>query len=283
MQTGTRMVDDKGINMVYVPAGSFLMGSREVDVEAAYQEAVAEAPRGAADVNRDGYATAPQHSAAIEKPFWLDLTPVTNESYAQFKQEGGYATREFWTEAGWEWSRSGQAWLPKAYPAVSAPHYPRVGVTWHEAYAYCRWRGGRLPTEAEWEWALRGAENRIYPWGDAFDGDRVTLKDGFNTLPLEVGEVVRTTGASWVGALDMVGNIAEWMNTIYQPYPYSESDGREAVEDKKGERVRRGWNRWATRSNAQISAVNNLCSTLRYGAKPKTQDAATGFRCVRSA
>ena len=282
METGARIVDEKGITMAYVPTGSFLMGRREADVEAAYQETVAGAPRGKADVDRDGYATAPQHTAAITKPFWLDLTPVTNESYEQFKQDGGYTTKEFWTADGWEWSRASRGWIPKNYASVSGPKYPRVGVTWFEADAYCRWRGGRLPTEAEWEWALRGSENRIYPWGDSFDRDRVTIKD-ISSMPIEVGEDIRTSGASWVGALDMVGNVGEWMNSMYRPYPYSADDGREAAEGRRTERAHRGWGGWSIETNGEISVINNLCSTLRHGMKPKLESSTTGFRCVRFA
>ncbi len=108
--------------------------------------------------------------------------------------------------------------------------YPVVWVTQQQASEYCRWAEARLPTEAEWEYAARGPDNRIFPWGNAFDGKRlnycdvnctggpndVTVDDGYaDTAP--VGTF--PTGVSWVGALDLAGNVREWVADWYGRYP----------------------------------------------------------------
>jgi formylglycine-generating enzyme required for sulfatase activity len=169
---GTRLTDPKGVAMVYVPAGKFLMGSNDNDDEK------------------------PRHEVAIVQGFWLDLTPVTNEMYGRFVKEGGYESHEFWTDAGWRWVQKEKKAGPTDYNEFTDPQQPRVGVSWYGAYAYCRWRGGRLPTEAEWEWAARGPENRIYPWGNTFDVNRVVCEQNSGDKTALVGTNIRIAGAS---------------------------------------------------------------------------------------
>src|SRR5205823_7044988 len=117
-----------------------------------------------------------------------------------------------------------------------------VGVNWYEAYAYCVWRNGRLPTEAEWEWAACGPENRIYPWGNEFDPHRV-IYDGNNSgKTAVVGSNIRMTGSARCGVLDMSGNVWEWVNSLYKPYPSRSDDGRENpnTDDTNHRVLRRG-------------------------------------------
>jgi formylglycine-generating enzyme required for sulfatase activity len=238
---GTRMIDESGIPMVYVPAGKFLMGEGEH-----------------------------QHEVEIARPFWLDLTPVTNESYAEFIRDKGYKTRKYWTPAGWDWVEAGEIKAPADYFGSTKPKQPRVGITWFEAYAYCQWRGGRLPTEAEWEWAARGPENRTYPWGNTFEAANVISKGHGPTAP--VGDGIRTSGASWVGALDMIGNVWEWVNSIYMPYPYNASDGRESVE---------GNNQRVLRGGSNTSDEEILHAAVRFQNAHDRCNPGIGFRCAR--
>jgi formylglycine-generating enzyme required for sulfatase activity len=216
---GTRMTDAHGIPMVYVPAGKFLMGSPEGE-------------------GRDDEH--PQHEQIIRAGFWLDLTPVTNQAYARFVAAGGYQNPEYWTAAGWKWLRENKVTGPEDYNNFTAPQQPRVDVSWFEAWAYARWRGGRLPTEAEWEWAARGPENRVYPWGNTFEANRIIYEENSGGKTAVVGETVRKSGASWVGALDMSGNVWEWCSSLYQPYPFDAQDGREDSLDGSNRRARRG-------------------------------------------
>ncbi len=146
--------------------------------------------------------------------YWIDRTEVTQRNYARFLQETGYRppfVDEPWAEDGWSWDG------PDA-PAATADH-PVVLVNWFDAREFCAWAGKRLPTEAEWQLAAIGgaAEERLFPWGDEYDGDKLNHgtidppnyddSDGYaRTSP--VGSF--PAGASRQGLLDAFGNAWEW-------------------------------------------------------------------------
>ncbi|MCU0463837.1 MAG: SUMF1/EgtB/PvdO family nonheme iron enzyme, partial [Anaerolineae bacterium] len=128
----------------------------------------------------------PVHETCIEKPFWLDKTEVTQ---AQFAANGGMKANS---------------------NAFNGDNRPVEQITWFEAEAYCReQRGGRLPTEAEWEFAARGPDGLVYPWGYEFIAENVVYSQNSNRQTAEVGS--RPGGESWVGALDLSGNVWEWV------------------------------------------------------------------------
>jgi formylglycine-generating enzyme required for sulfatase activity len=184
----------------------------------------------------------PAQEQCIEEAFWIDRTEVTN---AQFGSEG----------------------------LSSGPDYPRDSVTFAEAEDYCASRGGRLPTELEWEYAARGPNSLIYPWGDEFDLAKAVYSGNSAGQSAEVGS--HPDGASWVGALDMAGNLWEWTSTIYSfAYPYSTTDGRENPADLDSPRVIRG------------GSYNNpegfMRTTSRKGKHPSEEwFGYVGFRCMR--
>ncbi|MCB8916279.1 MAG: SUMF1/EgtB/PvdO family nonheme iron enzyme, partial [Ardenticatenaceae bacterium] len=160
--TQTRPGD--GMVMVYVPEGSFLMGSADGDLDAYDSEF-------------------PQHQVTLDA-FWLDQTEVTNGQYERCVADGECRAND---DYGSDF--------------FSGENQPVVGVSWDDAVAYCAWAGGQLPTEAQWEYAARGPESLKYPWGnDAPDETLLnySLSVGGTT---EVGSY--PAGASWVGALDM--------------------------------------------------------------------------------
>ncbi len=178
----------------------------------------------------------------FDQPFWIDRTEVTNEAFVQLK--GTAAHPSVWTEA----------------------NRPRDSLTWSEAADFCALRGGRLPTEAEWEYAARGVDNLAYPWGDNFNFANVVSG---TTHTADVGS--KPAGASWVGALDMSGNVWEWTSSLFQPYPYSATDGRESPTDTTGARVLRGGS-WG-------SLGDNFAATFRFSLAPSDANRYVGFRC----
>jgi formylglycine-generating enzyme required for sulfatase activity len=266
------MTDPMDITMVYVPAGKFLMGSTQKQVAETFEQAKQEYQ----DAKKEWYVDQiPQHERIIQQPFWLDLTPVTNQSYARFVAEGGYQTSEFWTPAGWQWVKYGKKIGPNDHQNFTDPQQPRVGVTWFEVYAYCCWRGGRLPTEAEWEWAARGPDNQTYPQGDTFASDYVVWDKNSGGKTALVDEGMRIKGSSWVGALDMSGNVCEWCSSLYKSYPFREKDGRESIDDTNSTRVLRGGSWWN-------SGTTTLRAAYRDWYYPSIGSIDIGFRFVRS-
>ncbi|MBX3086018.1 MAG: SUMF1/EgtB/PvdO family nonheme iron enzyme [Anaerolineae bacterium] len=137
----------------------------------------------------------PMHEVCITKPFYLDRFEVTN---GQFELKQGKAR-----QVG-RWKDSNR---------------PRETITWAEADVYCRQRDGRLPTEAEWEYAARGPDNFIYPWGNEFLVVKAIYANGGAYQLAEVGETMRPEAQSWVGAYDMGGNAWEWIADFYRAYP----------------------------------------------------------------
>jgi len=181
--------------MVYVPGGTFQMGSSEGD-------------SGAHD---DEF---PQHTVTLDD-FWIDQTEVTNAQYVLCVADGGCDESAYADNDNY-----------------NGDDHPVVGVSWHDADAYCKWAGGRLPTEAEWEYTARGEEGYIYPWGGEFDCSRGNFDDEteLDSYVVPGGEgcdgYVRTapvgsfpTGKSWCDALDMAGNVYEWTADWYGDYP----------------------------------------------------------------
>ncbi len=184
----------------------------------------------------------PTSQVCFQRAYWIDRTEVTN---AQYGSEGHF----------------------------SGPNRPRENLLWSEARDFCAKQGDRLPTEAEWEYAARGPDSYIYPWGNALnDNDLVFDRNDPGTTE-DVGS--KPGGVSWVGALDMAGNVFEWVSSIYKPYPYNASDGRENSNDTTSPRVYRGGNR----SYLDFAAG----ATMRFHMDPNERDWFVGFRCARDA
>jgi ergothioneine biosynthesis protein EgtB len=167
--------------------------------------------------------------------FAIDSTPVRNGEFLEFVCAGGYERREHWRDEDWAWRerrriahppmwrRAGSGWTQQTLldevPLDAVLDWP-VYVSWAEARAYSRWRGGRLPTEAEWHWAAYGSREgalRPYPWGDEPPSPRHGNFGLRHWSPLPVGRF--PDGASAWGVLDLVGNGWEWTDTVFGPFP----------------------------------------------------------------
>ncbi|MFP5264205.1 MAG: SUMF1/EgtB/PvdO family nonheme iron enzyme [Blastocatellia bacterium] len=142
----------------------------------------------------------PRHTVALSS-FFIDRTEVTNADYKRFVDATGH--------------KPPPNWKGGSYPEGKG-NYPVTSVTWDDATEYAAWAGKRLPTEAEWEAAARGADGRIYPWGDQWQPafSNIGLKPKSLTPSVYSGDIKQVgefpQGASAVGALDMIGNVWEW-------------------------------------------------------------------------
>ncbi len=247
----TRVRERDGAIMVYVPAGEFLMGSADSDKRASTHER-------------------PQHTVDLPA-FWIDRTEVTNAQYRKFVEAGGYTQPDYWTDAGWAWKELWNVVQPRCWnnDGHNQPEQPVACVSWYEADAYARWAGGLLPSEAEWEKTARGTDGRFYPWGNQEpDPQRINFNRNVGR-PSPVGSY--PAGVSPYGALDMAGNVWEWTRTVYQPYPYVPTDGREdlAAPDRAS-RVLRGGS-WG-------EGAGWVRSAYRYHSDPRYPDLTVGFR-----
>lgn len=259
---GHARIDPKGIEQVWVPPGSFLMGTDDaaiLEIEALHPPAFVVGELG---------SERPQHLVRLTRGYWIDKYEVTNRAFRSFVADGGYQDRRLWSNAGWAWlSEQAVDKLPRVCQE-NLPENPVVCVTWYEAEAYSKWRGGHLPTEAEWEYAARGPLSLAYPWGNSFDANRCNVV-GSKSLEA-VGSY--PAGASWVGALDMAGNAMEWVGDWLGPFPsYAVEDPTGpvtgAVKVEKG-----GW--WGGSYFAARAAYRH------FEDPPEYSDGHIGFRTI---
>lgn len=230
--------------MVRVPAGEFLRGSKERARLASPSEK-------------------PQQRIYLAE-YWMGKYPVTNAQYAAFVQ----ATER----------RSPEHWVEGQFPEGLENH-PVVNVTWWDAVAYCRWlaevtgKPYRLPTEAEWEKAARGPDGQIYPWGDRWASHKCNSREGGKRGTTPVG-TLSPAGDSPYGCADMAGNVSEWVADWYDADYYRLSN---AIQNPYGPasgvvRVLRGgsWN----------STAQTIRCASRYNANPTLASPEAGFRCA---
>lgn len=263
-----------------VPGGQFMLGAKRTDGFVFDNE---------------------KWSHAVElRPFRMARAPVTNQEFLAFVEDGGYQRRAWWDDEGWAWRQAAglehpvywvrhaaHEWRVRRFDqqAPLSPFAPVIHVSWYEAKAYCRWAGRRLPSEAEWELAAAGApagdgrgithNKRRFPWGeDAPTADHANL-DGRALGCIDVAALPQ--GDSAFGCRQMIGNVWEWTDTTFQPYPgFTPDMYREYSQPLFGEtKVLRG-GCWATRGRMLRNTWRNY-----YG--PNRNDVFAGFRTCADA
>lgn len=171
------------------------------------QEAMATVPAG--DFTRDDATT------MTLVAFTMARYEVTNAQYQAFMDAGGYATQDYWSEAGWAWRQDRERQQPSYWEIESLhdPRQPVVGVSWYEAEAYCHWAGEMLPTESQWDKACRGSDGRVFPWGDApLSPVSAAPEQTPAFIPLPGGSIPESQ--SPYGIHDLAGNVSEWTNSL---------------------------------------------------------------------
>jgi formylglycine-generating enzyme required for sulfatase activity len=242
VSTWTRPAD--GMVMVPVPAGTFSMGSNN------------------GDSNQQ-----PVHNVTLDA-YWIDSTEVTNDMYGMCVSAGTCQP-----------PTSPSSTIRDSYYGNSTyDNYPVIFVSWNDAQSYCEWAGARLPTEAEWEKTARGMDGRIYPWGN--DSPSKSFLN-FNNDIGDTNAVGRySSGVSPYGALDMGGNVMEWVNDWYNAKYYQNSPSSNPTGPASGKsRVLRGGS-WADNELSVRSTSRNWLEWFYLN--PSVSYSNIGFRCARS-
>jgi sulfatase modifying factor 1 len=251
-ETGSETETDTGTqgdpNLLEIPGGTFDMGCIEAD--------------GACDPENQ-----PAHSVTLS-PYWIEATEVTVAAYKECVDAGGC------TEPGVD--------VPCSYGSPLATQHPINCVNWQQATDYCAWKGRRLPTEAEWEFAARGNTGRPYPWGSAeascafahmfvMTSEQSTFGcDTNDTAP--VGSY--PDGATLYGGFDMAGNVEEWIADWFSETWYAESPANDPIGPAEGtQRVVRG-------GDYYDAATFNLRTMERARVNPTLAAPERGFRCA---
>jgi formylglycine-generating enzyme required for sulfatase activity len=260
------MTDPSGVEMVLVSAGAFTMGSKVND-------AFAECKEHRSDCQRAWFEDEQDSRVVNLDSFYIDKYEVTNASYRACEEAGGCELPEVTSSK----SRSSY------YTDPQFDKFPVIYVSWDLANAYCNWRGGYLPTEAEWEKAARGTNGDIYPWGNDFAEDRSNFCDINCDSEMNYDDGYRDTapvdsypgGISRYGAHNMAGNVWEWVADWYAVYPGGDPTGSPYFEPPQTYRVIRG--------GAWDSTIELLRTTNRDPRRPEDFENNIGFRCARPA
>jgi formylglycine-generating enzyme len=205
--------------------------------------------------------------------YLIDIYEVTNAKYSEFVK----ATRHppalddsCTTDACWE----GNLWKENSFPSVIR-NQPVTQVSWYDAEAYCKWRGKRLPTEAEWEKAARGPSGSLFPWGNAYPKGRATFKKKWKGIYTMTNVGTYPTGVSVYGVHDMAGNVWEWVDDWYSRtyYTHGTKDNPHGYEDGEFKTLRGG---------SWVNYANTLRSAFRRWSRPDVKFNDSGFRCAKS-
>lgn len=236
-------------------------------------------------------ASEPAHTLTLN-PYYIDATEVTNEAYIAFLNSLGSHESSCLEQSCLSLDSSRLTVDAEGIYQISEEEadYPVAGVSWYGAAAYCTWRGGRLPSEAEWEmaasWDIEAETKLLYPWGDTFDGRVVNSCDASCEQPQANAAVDDSfaqeapvgsfaDGRSPIGAYDMGGNVWEWVADWYDADYYNAETttptGPEEGEDK------------VVRGGSWFDTGNFTATAIRFPSPPTNTDGSIGFRCAADA
>lgn len=247
--------DEKAIVMVYVPTGSFRRGQTVQEYSRLCELLRPSLEKGGSGVcwSSEEFVLTPR--VVTVQPFYLDQYEVSRGEYMKCIQADVC-------------SKLDDSRLPSSEP----DNVPVRWVSYYDATVYCAWRGARLPTEEEWEYAARGPQGLTFPWGNEFAPDRANFCDskcqenfypdrGWNDGYADLAPITAyENGRSWVGAYNLAGNVAEWTSTI---------DGSEAAT-----RVYKG--------GYFGGYAHHLASWVRFWTQATFREEIVGFRCARA-
>jgi formylglycine-generating enzyme required for sulfatase activity len=223
--------------MVFAPSGYFLMGSQT------------------GMPNEQ-----PEHPVLLDG-FFIDKFEVTNADYRQCVAAGGCTPQ----------NKKDAFTYPGYSDAAAFDNYPVISVNWDQAKTYCSFAGKRLPTEAEWEYAASGPDNLVYPWGNSFSANLSAA-----TAPDTQAAGSFPGGASPFGAMDMAGNVGEWVADAFDQNFYANSPASNPVASGGDERIFRG--------GSFANPDGQFYTTSRRYTKPRTfSDVDIGLRCALNA
>jgi formylglycine-generating enzyme required for sulfatase activity len=237
------VVGGDGRKMVLIPAGIFPMGGGE---EGDFDEQ-------------------PQRIIFLNA-YYIDQHEVANKDYKRFAQMLNRKMPEIPV-------------FEDDIQVLMGDDQPVVGAAWVDAFAYCKWAGNRLPTEAEWEKAARGPEVSKWPWGNVFDSRLANGRDeedGFAyTAPVGSFE----QGRSFYGLYDMAGNVSEWVSDWYDQFYYKTG----VLENPKGPDEPDLNKVLVYRGGSYVNIAHDLRASKRFGgAHPERGESTVGFRCARN-
>jgi formylglycine-generating enzyme required for sulfatase activity len=268
-----RIINEGYGEFLYVPAGPFLMGDNFGDGDSRER---------------------PVHRVSLDA-YYIGKFEITNQQWRRFREDPGYADPRFWPDGRVLPKDQIPYWIQPQNHGGALPgneDYPVLGVNWDGATAYCRWvsaqtgQSYRLPTEAEWEKAARGTDQRKYPWGNQIDHSYANYvgSQAYDTgRPVgfyngsKRGELATHDGSSPYGAQDMAGNVMEWCQDWYAADAYQFSSFHNPTGPPTGAyRVVRG--------GTFFMEAQDQRTTLRSAAWPSLQShRMLGFRAVRQA
>jgi len=251
-QTDLRYLLNCPKGMVYIPAADLIMGSTE--------EEVAMAVAGQDVYKKEDFMDeVPRHVVSV-KAFYIDILEVTCAEYLKFVDETKHDPPLNWL---------------RGRPRRGKENHPVTMVSYKDAEAFATWAGKRLPTEEEWELAARGADGRIFPWGNQYQDGTCNIMASSGVLTKPVGSY--PAGASPFGCLDMIGNAAEWVSGWYVPYPGSTFKSKMFGETH---RVVRGGS-WETKVPAGARCARRV--PLPEDSKDIFEDyRSVGLRCAKT-